>query len=200
MNNISDPNPARPSGVREISEALTPATLFTQGSRLHHVMLRVSNPERSLRFYSDFLGMSLIFKLDAGPFTVYYLGYPAPDDGNPADLAKGMASRTGFLELVYVHPQNVEHEIPPIIPAVVGFGHLGWYVADVEGTLNRARDHGYTVVKNNSNLSITTMDLPKSVAATPCCAPFLASFAQIGFIRDPDGYVPALLDTIQHRL
>lgn len=191
MNSIPTPNPARSIGVREIPEAFTPASPFTQGSRLHHVMLRVGDPEKSLRFYNDFLGMSLIFKLDAGPFTVYYLGYPGPDDRTPADLAKGMASRSGFLELVHVHPQcaeqTAEQKLPPIIPALVGFGHLGWYVADVEGTLKRARDTGYTVVKDKSNLSITTMDLPDSVAVTPCCAPFLASFAQIGFIRDPDG-------------
>ncbi|KIV89136.1 lactoylglutathione lyase [Exophiala mesophila] len=187
MSGTSNSGPVRSVGVREIPETLTPVTPATQGSRLHHAMLRISDPERSLHFYTDFLGMSLIFKLDTGPFTVYYLGYPDPDDQTPADLAKGMASRTGFLELVYVHLQSSKQEVPPIIPATVGFGHLGWYVADVEETLKRAQENGYIVVKDKSNLSITTMDLPKGVAATPCCAPFLASFAQIGFIRDPDG-------------
>lgn len=174
-----------------IPESLTSSTPETQGYRLSHTMLRVSNPERSLRFYRELMGMSLIFTLNTGPFTVYYLGYPGPDDHSAVDIANTMSSRTGLLELVHVPETNIDDaskgDEKLDEPAVKGFGHLGFYVPDVEGALKRAEESGYTVVKSLDNISITTMDLPESLSGVPFHSAFLQAFSQIGFIRDPDG-------------
>jgi lactoylglutathione lyase len=155
-------------------------------------MLRISNPESSLRFYTELMGMSLIFTLNTGPFVVYYLAYPGPDDQSPADIANTMPSRAGLLELVYVPPKNRRQgsaDDGQLLgqPAFVGFGHLGFYVPSVAEALGRAEAGGYTVVKNLSDLSATTLDLPESVSDIPFHPGFLASFSQVGFIRDPDG-------------
>ena len=174
-----------------IAESLTTATAATQGYRLNHTMLQISNIESSLRFYIDFMGMSLIFKLDAGPFAVHYLGYPAPGDKSPADIAQSMSSRAGLLELVSV-PNEYRHthetaRSPNGQSDYTGFGHLGFYVPNVDETVNRAELKGYTVVKKSDSLSATALDLSNAAANTPFHPTFLASFSQVAFIRDPDG-------------
>jgi lactoylglutathione lyase len=189
-NAVAPPEP--PVGSRVVAESLTPPTPATQGYRLQHAMLRISNPESSLRFYTELMGMSLIFTLNTGPFVVYYLAYPGPDDQSPADIANTMPSRAGLLELVYVPPKargQGSADDSPLLgqPACVGFGHLGFYVPSVAEALRRAEAGGYTVVKNLSDLSATTLDLPESVSDIPFHPGFLASFSQVGFIRDPDG-------------
>ncbi|KAJ4365566.1 hypothetical protein N0V83_008186 [Neocucurbitaria cava] len=37
-------------------------------------MLRIKNPEKSLNFYCDVMGMHVVFIFNAGPWTIYYLG------------------------------------------------------------------------------------------------------------------------------
>jgi lactoylglutathione lyase len=59
----------------------------TDGFRLNHAMLRVRDPEASLGFYRDILGMALIdrFDFEAGRFSLYFLGYPespVPEDAD----------------------------------------------------------------------------------------------------------------------
>ncbi|KIW73732.1 hypothetical protein PV04_01826 [Phialophora macrospora] len=192
---VAPPEP--PVGVRVVAGTLTPPTSATQGYRLHHAMLRISNPESSLRFYTKFMGMSLIFTLNTGPLIVYYLGYPGPDDQSPADIANTMPSRAGLLELVHVPPENRRQGTADDgqigRAAVVGFGHLGFYVPNVAEALKRAEAGGYTVVKNLNDLSATALDLPESVSVIPFHPGFIASFSQVGFIRDPDGYSIELL-------
>jgi len=154
-------------------------------------MLRISNPDNSLRFYTEFMGMSLIYTLNTGPFIVYYLGYPGPDDQSPADIANTMPSRAGLLELIYVphknRPQGTEDDGEMGKARFSGFGHLGFYVPSVQEALKRAESCGYTIVKNLSELSVTALDLPESLSDTPFHKGFLPIFSQIGFIRDPDG-------------
>lgn len=178
-------------GARQIAESLTPATPATQGYWLNHTMLRISNVGDSLRFYIDFMGMSLIFTLNAGPFVVYYLGYPAPGDKSPADMAQFMSSRSGLLELVNI---PIEHRdthgmdgSPNGQSAYAGFGHLGFYVPNVGEAVNRAVANGYTVVKKLDDLSARVLDLPNVACNTPFHPAFLATFSQVAFIRDPDG-------------
>ena len=45
--------------------------------RLLHTMLRVGDMDRSIRFYSDILGMKLLRRADypEGKFTLAFLGY-----------------------------------------------------------------------------------------------------------------------------
>ena len=68
----------------------------TDGFVFNQTMLRVKQPERSLRFYQDVLGMVLLKQLDFPEmeFTLFFLGYLTPEDG---PLPKTAAGRTEFV-------------------------------------------------------------------------------------------------------
>lgn len=54
----------------------------TQGFELTQTMLRVRDPQRSLAFYRDVLGMTLLDRFDFPDmkFSLYFLGYRQPGD------------------------------------------------------------------------------------------------------------------------
>jgi lactoylglutathione lyase len=56
--------------------------------RLLHTMLRVSNLEHSLRFYTDILGMQLLRKKDypKGKFTLAFVGYAPENEAAAIEL------------------------------------------------------------------------------------------------------------------
>jgi lactoylglutathione lyase len=60
----------------------------TAGIRLNHLMLRITNPEASLKFYNDCLGMHTIFIFNTGAWTIYYLG--------PRDVTMKNIGHVGF--------------------------------------------------------------------------------------------------------
>lgn len=108
-NNMSQARPEPVPGVFKIGGHLDqpslPSTDLAAGMKLHHIMMRIRDPERSLHFYRD-LGMRLVWTLSTGPFTVYYLGFPSTntdrDDlkdwaGRTADFA-AFTRTTDFLE------------------------------------------------------------------------------------------------------
>ena len=179
-------------GERALHDALTPKLPETSNIRLNHTMLRIADPDRSLRFYMDIFGMSLIFRFAAGPMTVHYLGYPSPEDRSPADIAKDLGSKAGLLELVHVHEEHkaIYDASPSPVGTPkgrIGFGHLGFTVPDVEELLEHARQDGYTVLKVPEDTSERKLDLPDYVLEGSFHKNFLAAYAQIGFLRDPDG-------------
>ena len=86
-------------------------------------MIRVKDAEKSLKFYQEVLGMTLIrtHKAEAAGFNLYFLGYGAPTGDD-----KGTAEREGLLELTWnygtekdeafaYHDGNKEPQ---------GFGHI----------------------------------------------------------------------------
>ncbi|KAM0420303.1 hypothetical protein ACHAPT_011964 [Fusarium lateritium] len=182
------------TGQRAVHDGLTPRRPETANIRLNHTMLRVADPDRSIQFYSHVFGMSLVFRFAAGPLTIYYLGHPAPDDQSPADIAKGLGTKSGLLELVHVHEEKHQAAgteglaLPTGTPkGRVGFGHLGFSVPDVNQLLERAQQQGYTVWKTREDTSETKMDLPDHVPRGSFHPHFLAVYTQVGFLRDPDG-------------
>ena len=56
--------------------------------RLLHTMLRVGNMERSIQFYTELLGMTLLRKKDfpGGKFTLAFLGYGDESDNTVLEL------------------------------------------------------------------------------------------------------------------
>ncbi|KIW12691.1 hypothetical protein PV08_09969 [Exophiala spinifera] len=170
----------------------------TDGYVLNHVALQISSPAASFAFYVDFLGMSLIFALNAGPMTAYYLGYP--DKGNdtvPADMARASGGRSGLLELIVAHNEHgqAEHaetngfEKPR---RKAGFAHLGLRVPDVAATLRRAEEKGWKVAKPLDKVDVHFMPLPgwerqPESTVRKWEGGFEKTFAQIAFIQDPDG-------------
>jgi len=75
----------------------------TAGFVFNHTMIRVKDPEKSLFFYRDILGMKLIRKMvqEAGKFTLYFLCYCNEDEipTEEVEIRKFSLSRPGVLEL-----------------------------------------------------------------------------------------------------
>lgn len=97
--------------------------------RLLHTMLRVGNLERSIKFYTDVLGMELLRQSDypGGKFTLAFLGY-GPEDENTV------------LELTY----NWDVDSYEMGGA---YGHIAIGVDDIYATCDAIREKGGKVVR-----------------------------------------------------
>ena len=97
--------------------------------RMLHTMLRVGDLERSLRFYTEVLGMRLLRRKDypGGRFTLAFVGY-------------GEESEHTVLELT--HNWDTER-----YDLGNGFGHVALGVEDVYRTCDELRAKGAKVVR-----------------------------------------------------
>jgi lactoylglutathione lyase len=95
--------------------------------RLLHTMLRVGDLDRSLQFYTESLGMTLLRRTDypEGRFTLAFIGY-------------GPEAETAVLELTH-NWDTASYEIGS------GYGHIALGTADIYGTVERLRQRGATV-------------------------------------------------------
>ena len=75
---MSTENPNHPAGPYAAGQHIVPpprpSSPATAEIRLNHLMLRIKDPDQSLRFYNDCLGLHVVFIFNAGPWTIYYLG------------------------------------------------------------------------------------------------------------------------------
>jgi lactoylglutathione lyase len=113
----------------------------TTGSyRFNHTMIRVKDAEKSLKFYQDVMGMTLLNTKEQpdNKFNLYFLGYKG--DSNPPT----QAHREGVLELTWnygtendadfkYHDGNAEPQ---------GFGHIAVSVDDIEKACARFEELG----------------------------------------------------------
>ena len=92
--------------------------------RLLHTMLRVGDLQRSVRFYTEVLGMKLLRRRDheGGRFTLAFVGYGAEED-------------TAVLELTHNWDTKSYH-------LGDGFGHVALGTDDIFGTCERIRAAG----------------------------------------------------------
>ncbi|RZI84940.1 MAG: lactoylglutathione lyase [Rubrivivax sp.] len=92
-----------------------------------HAMIRVADPQASLRFYQDLLGLVLLRRKDSekGRFTLYYL-----------------ASAEGEPEIELTHNWDGGEYI-----GGNAFGHLAFRVADVHAACQRLADGGVTILR-----------------------------------------------------
>jgi lactoylglutathione lyase len=97
--------------------------------RLLHTMLRVGDLQRSVRFYTDVLGMKLLRTTDR-PDQKYSLAFVGYDD----------EERASVIELTYNY--GVER-----YDLGGGFGHLAIGVPDVKGACERVRKNGGKVTR-----------------------------------------------------
>lgn len=97
--------------------------------RILHTMIRVGDLERSIRFYTEALGMTLLRRNDfpGGRFTLAFLGY-------------GDEDRTAVIELTH-NWDTSSYELG------TGFGHIAIATADIEGACQRVREAGAAVVR-----------------------------------------------------
>lgn len=97
--------------------------------RILHTMLRVGDLERSLRFYTEVLGMRLLRRSDypEGRFTLAFVGY-------------GPESETAVLELTH-NWDTTAYELG------TGYGHVALAVDDAKATCDAIRGRGGKVVR-----------------------------------------------------
>lgn len=97
--------------------------------RVLHTMIRVGDLDRSIRFYTEALGMRLLRKQDypGGRFTLAFVGY---DD----------EESSAVLELTYNWDTSA-YELGN------GFGHVAIGVGDIAATVEAARANGAKVVR-----------------------------------------------------
>ena len=100
-------------------------------SKFLHTMIRVGNLDRSVKFYTELLGMKELRRRDVpdGKYTLAFLGY---GEGN----AEGQAE----IELTYNY--GVER-----YEQGTAFGHLAVGVPDVAAAAEAVRDGGGTVTR-----------------------------------------------------
>ncbi|HJO67764.1 MAG TPA: lactoylglutathione lyase [Sphingomonas sanguinis] len=146
----------------------------TESFALNQTMLRIRDPQPSLAFYQDVLGMTLLQKLDFEEmkFSLYFLAYLAegetiPED--PAERARFIFNRETTLELTHnwgtesdpdfrgYHDGNADPR---------GFGHIGISVANVTEACARFEAMGVPFKKRPQD----------------------GKMKDIAFITDPDGY------------
>ena len=97
--------------------------------RVLHTMIRVGDLQRSLQFYTEVLGMTLLRQRDYpdGKFTLAFVGY-------------GPESEQAVIELTYNY--GVERYEPG-----TGFGHIALEVDDAYAACDTIRQRGGKVVR-----------------------------------------------------
>lgn len=155
-----------------------PISPLTAGVGLNHLMIRITDPVASLRFYNDFLGMHTIFIFNTGAWTIYYLG--------PRDVTiENMGTAAGLLELYHI-PGHLKAYKNGNENGGEGFGHLGFTVPDVEASLQRAADFGYKIIKPLEEDKTSQFGVPDFVRGEDVVEGYKVIFRQLAFIVDPD--------------
>ena len=138
---------------------------------MNQTMLRIRDPEVSVAFYRDTLGMTLIDKFDFPEmsFSLYFMGYPTSEiPTDRAARAKWLFEQPALLELTHNH--GTEKKSGTIYhngnDEPRGFGHIGISVPDVYAACHRFDDLGVKYVKR----------------------PDEGNMKGLAFIQDPDGY------------
>ncbi len=137
----------------------------------NQTMLRIKDPAKSVTFYQNVLGMTLLDQYDFPEmsFCLYFMGYPqstVPD--NPSARAEWVFSQTGLLELTHNYGtesiSDFSYHDGNQTPQ--GFGHIGISVPDVQTACDRFDTLGVTYVKRPED----------------------GKMKGLAFIKDPDGY------------
>lgn len=151
------------------------ATQATRDYIMSQTMLRVRDPETSVAFYRDVLGMTLLNRFDFPEmkFSLYFMGYLRPEDGelptDPVARAEFTFNQKAAIELTHnwgtesdanfagYHNGNADPR---------GFGHIGITVPDVYAASARFEKLGVEFVKRPDD----------------------GKMKGLAFIKDPDGY------------
>ena len=96
-----------------------------------HTMLRVSDLESSISFYTELLGMELLRKQEfpGGKFTLAFVGY-------------GSEESNTVIELTYNWEQSNLYDLGD------GYGHIALGVPDIHSTCDQLRTAGAKIVRD----------------------------------------------------
>ncbi|KAF8420183.1 lactoylglutathione lyase-like protein [Tirmania nivea] len=151
----------------------------TSTYKMNHTMVRVKDPKRSVKFYEDNFGMSLINKLDNpdAKFCLYFLAFDSPEADS---YGKVWTDREGLLELT--HNYGTEDDPSYKVnngnddPEHQGFGHIAISVNNITRTCEELAAAGVQFKK----------PLSKDRSLDACRE-------DIVYALDPDGYYIALI-------
>ncbi|KAL1297790.1 hypothetical protein AAFC00_006326 [Neodothiora populina] len=142
----------------------------TTKTRMNHTMIRVKDPEKSLSFYKDTMGMKLmrVSENKDAEFNLYFLGYGPDAPSSSPNGVNPVADREGLLELTWnygtekqegqvYHNGNDEPQ---------GFGHICLSVDDLEKACERFEEKGVNWKKRLTD----------------------GRMKNIAFVLDPDNY------------
>ena len=146
----------------------------TAGFVMNQTMLRIRDPEVTVAFYQDVLGMTLLDRYDfeAMQFSLYFVGYLAPDESIPADRAaraQWVFGRPALIELTHNWGSESDADFAGYHNGNSdprGFGHIGISVPDV-----------YTACERFEKLGVEFVKRPDD-----------GKMKGLAFIKDPDGY------------
>ncbi|KAK7575839.1 hypothetical protein V9T40_012125 [Parthenolecanium corni] len=166
------------SSFEEAISLSSPRDATTKDYVLQQIMYRIKDPKKSLKFYVDALGMTLLDKIDfpSMKFSLYFVGYVNPDEV-PKDDAdaryKWMLSKSTVLELTHnwgtENDSNFSYHNGNADPR--GYGHIGIQVPDLDEACARLEKLNVDFLKKPSE----------------------GKMRGIAFIKDPDGYWIELL-------
>lgn len=140
-------------------------------TRFNHTMVRVTDPKKSLKFYQEALGMTLVRTSvhENAQFTLYFLSYTHDNPNFVPNSGEGASNMEGIVELTH----NWGTENDPDFKGYhngndqpQGYGHIGITVPDVQEALDRLEGLGVTIKKRKQD----------------------GKLKFIGFVLDPDGY------------
>lgn len=205
---MSDPTPpvqstAFPVGQYLLNGDKTESPLLpsvpSSGFKFNHIMMRIRDPQKSLHFYVNLLGMRTVFVMNVGPFTIYYLAYPQTPE-HQLDLEKfsqetfaKLVHTLGLLELYHVHGTENEpegHYSTGNRPPNLGFGHLGFSVPDVSKTLEYLAGNGVKIEKNlgvatRASIPLSDWEAKRGIGLGDIHPAYQSIFNQIAFVKDP---------------
>ena len=147
----------------------------TSAIRFNQTMLRIKDPQQSLPFYCDVIGMELLEKFDfeAMGFSLYFLGFKDALDGerpeDRGDRVEWIFRQSALLELTHNWGTEADENFPGYHHGndePKGFGHIGITVPDVHDICERFETLQVPFVKR----------------------PDEGSMKGLAFIQDPDGY------------
>jgi len=106
--------------------------------RLLHTMIRVGNLERSIKFYTELLGMKLLRKKDypEGKFTLAFIGYGDEKENSAIELTHNWDTDSYDMG--------------------TGFGHLAIEVDDVYEATDNIRDLGGKIIRDAGPMNAGT--------------------------------------------
>lgn len=145
---------------------------------MNQTMLRIKDPQKSVAFYKDVLGMTLLEKFDFPDmeFSLYFMGYPqGPVPEDKAERAAWIFEQPALLELTHNYGTEDQagfayhngNDDPR------GFGHIGISVPDVYAACERFEAMQVDFVKRPDD----------------------GAMKGLAFVRDPDGYWVEILSS-----
>ncbi|KAI0820076.1 glyoxalase I [Trametes gibbosa] len=144
-----------------------PRSAETASFKFNHTMLRVKDPQASLKFYTEVLGMDLVTKSEFDSFTLYFLAF---EHGPTATTPENRFGREGILELTHNHGTESDPAFAGYASGNAdpgrGFGHIAITVDDVDAACARFDSLGVRFQKRLTD----------------------GKMKHIAFILDPDGY------------